>query len=328
MRSIYDAPDPSGDWLTREQIEARLSAHLIGLDLGGSPLRSRSKAAKTAVCEALGYPVPASFRRTRPRFAVQDLDVYTQKSRNLQIWNQNLAPDRRYALLCLNEQSVVTQVRVLLGSEIAALDRTGTLTSKYQAKYRGAVMASRALSGDTPQVRALTRRPDRVKLTRCDPSDDPERGRVLPIRALLASATGMLGSTIPSQGADQERSRGAELHLRLCLQLGYEEYSDTGAFPDIRHQVLEVKLQTAPTIDLGMVMPTSTADLAGLAHLGLRHCDVRYCVFYATPTQSGIRLDHALVCAGAWFFDHFQLFGGLTANRKLQIPLPDAFWAD
>ena len=42
--------------------------------------------------------------------------------------------------------------------------------------------------------------------------------------------------------------------------LGYSRYEDKGQFPDIRHQLLEVKLQTSPTIDLGLVLPSSTEN--------------------------------------------------------------------
>lgn len=51
----------------RPELEALLAAELVGSVLGG-PLRTRSKLAKEAVCRALGYPVPASFTRVKPRF--------------------------------------------------------------------------------------------------------------------------------------------------------------------------------------------------------------------------------------------------------------------
>ena len=43
---------------------------------------------------------------------------------------------------------------------------------------------------------------------------------------------------------------------------------------------MEVKLQTSPTIDLGLVRPDSTAvlDIPKIGGKQLRHCDVRYAV--------------------------------------------------
>ncbi len=48
-------------------LEARLDRLLIGLNLD-FPIRTRAKVAKQKVAEGLGYPVPPSFAKTRPRF--------------------------------------------------------------------------------------------------------------------------------------------------------------------------------------------------------------------------------------------------------------------
>src|SRR5438034_1531692 len=99
-RSIYSPADIGGpDWLTTEDIEERLRDALVGENLLPFAIRSRSKHVKAKVCDALGYPVPASFARTSPRFPAQDLDVYVQQSNNLQIWNQEVSPNRRYAIV-------------------------------------------------------------------------------------------------------------------------------------------------------------------------------------------------------------------------------------
>src|SRR6266566_2104336 len=87
--SIYD-PITIGDpalWIPTPELETLLDSELQGLSLAGLPIRTRSKVAKTRVCEAMGYPVPHSFNKTKPRFPGQLLDVYTQKSNNLQVWN-------------------------------------------------------------------------------------------------------------------------------------------------------------------------------------------------------------------------------------------------
>ena len=55
---------------------------LMGLDLN-YPLRTRSEVLKSRICEILGYPVPTSFKKSKPRFPGQDFDTYIQKSNNL-----------------------------------------------------------------------------------------------------------------------------------------------------------------------------------------------------------------------------------------------------
>jgi len=89
-------------------------------------------------------------------------------------------------------------------------------------------------------------------------------------------------------------------------------------------QLLEVKLQTSPTIDLGLVSPDGTGTVSDIP--ALRHCDVRYAVFYGTVIGAEVRLDHVIVSTGRDFFQFFQRFGGLVLNKKLQIPLPSGFF--
>src|SRR5690606_22485596 len=97
---IYD-PIAVGDpqfWIPAPELQALLDEGLRGLSVDGLPNRTRSKVVKQAICEVLGYAVPSSFKRTRPRFPGQMFDTYTQKNRNLQVWNEGLAGSRRYVV--------------------------------------------------------------------------------------------------------------------------------------------------------------------------------------------------------------------------------------
>lgn len=133
--SIYD-PIEIGDsqlWIPTPELEALLNRRLRGLSLKGLPLRTRSKVVKAAVCRALGYPVPESFRKTKPRFPGQLFDTYIQKSNNLQVWNEEISPNRRYVVIRVSPQDVIERVKVVTGETLARFDTTGTLTQKYQA---------------------------------------------------------------------------------------------------------------------------------------------------------------------------------------------------
>ncbi len=125
-------------------------------------------------------------------------------------------------------------------------------------------------------------------------------------------------------GRDQERNRGGFLHDAVCKCLEGTAWADNGQFPDIKEQLLEVKLQNSPTIDLGLICPDSTDPIADM--LEFRHCDVRYAVFYASTEERIVRLNHVILSTGADFFRFFTRFGGLVTNRKLQIPLPRDFF--
>ena len=114
----------------------------------------------------------------------------------------------------------------------------------------------------------------------------------------------------------------------MCEALGYRSYQDDGRFPDVRHQLLEVKLQTAPTIDLGLVTPASEGPLDEPQILGrqVRHCDVRYAIFSAQTDGTTVKLTRLYLTTGSDFFTRFPQFQGRVLNRKLQIPLPRDFF--
>lgn len=328
--SIYDelgADDPR--YFDTHSLEMILLNRLRGLTWA-YPIRTRAKVAKTAVCEALGYPVPRSFKKTQPRYPGQDFDLYVQKSNNLQIWNEEVAPNRRYVLIRLNSADEVVGVRVLTGEEVARFDRTGTLTSKYQAKRRDdrvadhgpVVLASEADTSRFHKVLVPTGALSETTLQSLSPVAAPKRSATFSISGLVNRLGGLIGTTTSDPGLDQERNRGAELHRAVCGALGLGSYADHGQFPDIKCQALEVKLQTSPTIDLGLVSPDSEERIDGLEPL--RHCDMRYAVFYGENTDpETIMLTGLVVVTGADFFTEFRRFGGLVQNRKLQIPLPE-----
>jgi len=315
-------------WIPTPEIETLLNAGMKGKSLQGLPLRTRSKVVKTAVCDALGYPIPKSFKKTQPRFFGQQLDTYAQKSNNLQIWNEELSPARRYAIIQVSEDDIILKVKVVNGQELALLDTTGTITTKYQARL--------TLGGNSHELIShqdtLAMRPhlqNGLKLSNnISPIDEPQQGLLLPIREIFDRLSRLVGKSFIDPGIDQERNRGAALHRLICDCLGYSRYEDKGQFPDIRHQLLEVKLQTSPTIDLGLVLPNSDdyLDISQLGGYHPRHKDTRYAIFYANTDGAKVKLSHLFVTTGSDFFERFRRFEGKVLNGKIQIPLPRSFF--
>lgn len=328
--TIYD-PIAVGDvdfWIPSPELETLLNDGMRGLSLAGLPLRTRSKVVKTRVCEVLGYPIPSSFRKTHPRFPGQMLDTYAQKSNNLQVWNEELSGVRRYAIIRVSSGDTISRVKVVTGETLALLDTTGTITQKYQARCTPGMMATELISStDTAQLLPLVFNQVDLKGV-ASPTLHPTVGQLLPIQSLFESLKAMVGERIIDVGADQERNRGTSVHRLVCAALGYKSYQDDGRFPDIRHQLLEVKLQTSPTIDLGLVTPSSTAplDVPMMNGIQIRHCDVRYAIFYGVAANGAIELANLFLTTGADFFSRFPQFGGRVLNGKLQIPLPASFF--
>ena len=146
----------------------------------------------------------------------------------------------------------------------------------------------------------------------------------LPIADVFDRLNGLIGTTLRDPGRDQERNRGAALHRAVCQQLETRDVRDSGQFPDIVEQLLEIKLQTAATIDLGLVCPNQTDPLADFSEI--RQCDVRYAVFYASVAGKEVHVTNLVLTTGADFFSYFNRFEGKTRNSKLQIPLPKDFF--
>jgi len=328
--SIYN-PIEIGDpelWIPAPELEAILDNGLHGISLAGLPNRTRSLVAKQHVCRVLGYPVPTSFQKTQPRFPGQLFDTYVQKSNNLQVWNEELSATRRYVLIRVSHESIITRVKVVTGETLALLDTTGTLTQKYQARCIPRDQQSELIVNvDTTLLQPFANAGIDLRHA-ASPVSHPTDGQLLPIGMLFEYLRPLIGIGFKDSGYDQERNRGGDLHRLVCTALGYAGYQDDGQFPDVRHQLLEVKLQTSPTIDLGLVRPDSTEplDVPKIQGQQIRHCDVRYAIFYAQTDRETVKLTHLFLTTGEAFFTRFPQFQGKILNRKLQIPLPHNFF--
>lgn len=331
-KSIYDTIENSDIdlWIPINVLENLLQKGLAGLSLKDLPLRTRSKVLKQAVCKALGYPIPDSFRKTQPRFPGQSFDTYVQKSNNLQVWNEAVSPTRRYAIIHLTKDDIVDKVRVIQGTLLASLDRTGTLTQKYQARVTLGDNSCELISPyDTDNLQKIMggniNHPSMFSQT---PIDPPSAEYLLPISEVFSRLIKLVGKEFMDMGWDQERNRGGILHRLVCSSLGYSEYFDNGQFPDVVNQLVEVKLQLSPTIDLGLVLPNSVEalDFNRINRLPIRHCDVRYAIFFASRSDKKITITHLFLTTGKEFFTRFIQFAGKVKNTKLQIPLPRDFF--
>lgn len=324
--SIYDYIDPTNPHLYIPTIELEniLADALIGLSLSGFALRTRSKIVKSAVCNALGYPVPNSFRKTQPRFPGQNFDVYTQKSLNVQIWNEDVDITRRYVFLKTDEYDIITAVRVISGFELIQYDRTGTLTRKYQATmnfYDGNICSP----NDSPTVQDWIIDSANT-VFEYTPNSIPKRQQLLRIGEIFRRLSPMVGKSILYLDAIQERNRGAELHAMICQHLGYLSFEDDGTYPDIVNQLLEVKLQTSPTIDLGLHSPEDGERIISVGETTFYSDDIRYAIFNGEVIGNRIVLTNLYLVTGEDFTSYFPLFKGKGTNAKIQIPLPHDFF--
>ncbi|MEO8873655.1 MAG: restriction endonuclease [Candidatus Kapaibacterium sp.] len=325
--NIYDPVVPDSiHWIPTPTLEEVLKIALIKLDTSEYPIRTRAKVVKAKVAEAMGYPVPLSFKKTQPRFPGQDLDVYVQQSRNLQIWNEAITLSRRYAIVIVSPEGLITDVRVVTGNEVQAWDKTGKLTSKYQAILKTGTKSGLLSSKDTAKFRSLLSSGTKAKKIVGSPLRNPTSEDLLSIKEVYSRLKSLVGKTLAYSGAAQERNRGALLHESVCLALGYSSLEDNGRFPDVTSQLLEIKLQLSQTIDLGLTKPDSTQNLEEIALNGrkISPADIRYALFGAVWLEhhKTVRLENLYLVTGADFFKFFKQMMGKEVNRKLQIPMP------
>ena len=270
------------------------------------------------------FPVPKSFVKIQPRFPGQNFDVYTQKSLNVQIWNEKIDGSRRYVFLRVNDDDTITSVRVVSGDELAKYDRTGTLTRKYQATMNsyGYNICS---SDDTASVRDWIVDSSNITIDNY-PNSVPRKTQLLRITEMFRRLQPMVGKSISYLDAVQERNRGAELHSMICKYLGYSLYEDDGTYPDILNQLLEVKLQTSPTIDLGLHSPADGERIITVPGKSFYSQDIRYAIFDGIVSGDRIILNNLYLVTGEDFTTYFPLFKGKGTNAKIQLPLPYDFF--
>lgn len=327
--SIYDiiSPYDSQLYIPTQDLEILLSNSIVGVSLAGLPLRTRSKVVKQEICKALGYPIPKSFRRTRPRFLGENFDVYTQKSLNVQIWNEDIDNNRRYVFLKVDDNDTITNVRVISGDQLIHLDRTGTLTQKFQARMNS-YHKNICSKFDSKTIEQWTLTDSSTNLSSVNPNDYPRKDQLLRINELYRRLIPLVGKSVSYLDATQERNRGAELHEMICKHIGYTVFEDDGTYPDIGNQLLEIKLQTSPTIDLGLHSPEDGEAIISVGSTTFYSEDIRYAIFDGTVHGNHVILNNLYLVTGEDFSNYFQLFKGKGTNTKLQIPLPPDFFND
>lgn len=127
----------------------------------------------------------------------------------------------------------------------------------------------------------------------------------------------LLGSVIAS-GAT--KTRGQALELFVAQLLGYTPaLTDllAGGYPDIRNQLLEIKIQDSPTVDLGAFSPQFEENLPFAE--GLTTSDVRYLIALMnteTNTVEGI-----VLCPGKHLGEHFSYVASTSYKCQRSIPI-------
>jgi hypothetical protein len=290
--------------------------------------------------------VPPS-RKGVPRITRELIDTYlvtSGKSYNLQIWNRIPASnglliryDSGESFGCNEVRLVLVRVEVktetittivvcLPGYLEARFGKFGKPTIKHQlmisAKARAAIYARADKVYAFPDTHRMS------YLLRSDDDSPPESmaegprpGGLYSINALKRKVADRLIGQKLDAGATKHR--GQALEKLVLVLLGYEVKAGdllSGGFPDIRNQLLEVKVQDSPTVDLGKYSPQTEAVI--MEAYGLTTLDVRYLIALTNPDT--LLIEAVILAPG----ERLGALFSYVADRsfKCQRSIPMAFF--
>lgn len=315
------------NWLNDESLFEIIKEGLSTFSPGIYPVKTRKKLFKNKICEILGYEIPKSFqRKVKPMFPMLNFDLYIQESHNLQIWNEKIDTDRRYVIVKIDNMGNLINLKVIRGIDLSIYDTTGKLTTKLQAKLMIRDIKTILYSEiDTENLSKL------IKSNSLDnsrlPCDEPEQDKILSIKEIFEKLKVITTGEYNFINTQTDRERGDIVHKICSKLLGYLNDKDNGQFPDIRNQLLEIKLQTSPTIDIGLEYPSSIRINRKLStSFDLKNEDVRYAIIYAEIKDNIVNIKNLVLVNGRNFFEVFPQMQGNVINGKIQLPLPKSFF--
>lgn len=291
------------------------------------------------------YRIVAGRRKGLPRILREFLDTYivtTGASYNLQVWNRNpaadsvqveyrsgsalLASDARFALVRVSPNDFTIRSILILSPKYIErrFGRFGRPTVKQQL-----IITDRARSEccaasppiifhpDSPETRHLlsSRIP---RLSECRIHDSPTPGQVVSLEVIRdLAASNLIGLRIPPGST---KNRGQALEAATAQLLGYGMREDdllAGGYPDIPHQALEIKIQDAPTVDLGRYSPQFVEDVPSCP--AFTTGSIRYLI--ALTDESSSRIKGIVVAPGSALGAHFTFVANTSFKCQRSIPM-------
>lgn len=295
------------------------------------------------------YEIVPPKKKGIPKISREFIDTYivtTGGSYNLQVWNRIPASNSllvKYesgeSLKCTDVRFVFVQIDtvkqviasiVILTPEYIEnrFGRFGKPTIKYQLNISRKVRESIYTSPDK-----ILWFPDTHKLSYYITHDyrPPKTGIISEpemygglysidlLRELVAKK--LIGQRLDAAAT---KNRGQALERKVADLLGYELSADAllhGAFPDIKNQLLEVKVQDSPTVDLGRFSPEKEELL--FPEMNVTTFDIRYLIALTDPNTDIIK--GIILSPGEKLGEVFSYISG--ESYKCQRSIPMSFFA-
>ncbi len=278
-----------------------------------------------------------------PRMLREFIDTYivtSGSSYNLQVWNRNpiepipqirykdgsylRANDVRFVFVRVDPvRSVVRSVIVATPSYIVEhFGMFGKPTVKQQLiitdSARAEVLAKQPPVLFYPDEQGVRTTKRQIDLSSMNMHDCPVPAGLLPLDKIRQIVVPKLIGQRIEPGAT--KNRGQVLERMVAELLGYQpSESDllAGGYPDLRHQALEVKVQDAPTVDLGRYSPQfeeSVPDCGGFTTRNIRY-------LIALMGAESSTCQGLIICPGSRLGKHFVYVGDKSFKCQRSIPM-------
>ncbi|MGC3850563.1 hypothetical protein [Limosilactobacillus reuteri] len=255
-------------------------------------------------------------RKGVPKFLREYVDTYlitSGKNYNLQVWNRNPDTDMPQVEYTNNKKFLKSKdVRFIFGKINLDTDTIesifiasphkitemfgmfGVPTAKYQLII--SETAKRLLNQNSTHIvcfddaSSLTPFIEEDSKSNCDFRVFPtNKDKIMPISQIRRLVQPLVGTSI---SGDSTRTRGLTLEQTVVEHLGYQLTKTMyPQYPDIPNQLLEVKVQDAPTVDLGKYSPQNVqvpAELMGVNE-EITTANMRYLIAITDPVTGIIQ---------------------------------------
>ena len=356
MNKILTIPPASKDFLsTPAQLAKRLEP-LIGQEfpLTRKSRSDGSQVRKLVAATLLRYPLPEPAssqtyeivpprKKGVPKLLREFIDTYivtTGDTYNLQVWNRNPASasvqvrysdgsvlsarDVRFVFVPIDPVTEAINSIVILTPEYiqAKFGAFGKPTIKHQLiipnRVRDLILSRTPpclFGSDTNALKSILA--NRYEKPNSSIHDTPEAGKIYALSLIMEKfATQLIDMTIPS---DATKNRGQTLEKIVAEILGYTLGDEllSGNYPDIRNQLLEVKIQDSATVDLGLFSPQFEENLPAFPIATTR--DVRYLI--ALTDSAASKIAGLIICSGDELGKHFTYVADKSYKSQRSIPM-------
>lgn len=348
MEKVFNVPPKNPQEIISAKDLAICLKSLIGkpIKLAGKPRTDGSTVRKMVAnclstyssCEAAKateYEIIPPRRKGIPRLLLELVDTYIVTSGanyNLQVWNRFpnskstlieykngkkiRACDIRFVFLKLNlQKSIIDSVIILTPAYIEKrFGQFGKPTIKHQIiiskRKREEIKNNVLLGTDTKRMTEKCRKT--YKQPTEEMTEFPTKDKPFCIELLSKLvAEKLLGTKLQSANT---KNRGQILERKSTSLLGYKSKL-VGGYPDIPNQLLEVKVQDSPTIDLGKYSP----EFEEIVHLNITTKDIRYLIALTNPKTNII--ESIVLVSGKEMGDIFTFVSDTSFKCQRSIPM-------